>query len=407
MQVRGGRLFLPIATIAQALGDIFSSDSTLRSVSIRRQNGTTAVFNAALNEVRENGAVVLSVSGSADLIFPPTPNELMLPAEIVAALLDVTVRRDENNAIVISGKAVLGGTIRTGAKHAPWEIFQIEYDYNYSRYTTVGDHALVLRGAGRIGDARLNFIANSSMGVTHNSSRPTLQGGSVRLDRPNGQSFVGGEFGTGTDVEFLNSAVRGGLVQLPLHRVRLDLFGGQARSGIPETPFPSNNENSRTTPYSFPGFNYDTKIFGAIVTTATQIPRQSNFTLSGGALHFDGLNRKGSLLAGGLKYTNGKNRVQVDLGAGQFSEVNRTGTKTTGTDMAINLIGSYQATDQLVLQGRYTYVGQNFLSPQSGVYEPTNLAAAGLSWQPRRWLTAGLSASTATTPGELANLIAT
>src|ERR1043166_8267391 len=82
-QLRGGRLFLPVATIAQALGDTFSSDSTLRIVTIRRQNGTTAIFNAALNEVRENGALVLTVSGTADLVFPPPSNELMLPAEIV------------------------------------------------------------------------------------------------------------------------------------------------------------------------------------------------------------------------------------------------------------------------------------------------------------------------------------
>ena len=45
-----------VATIAQALGDTLSSDSTLRIVTIRRQNGTTAIFNAPLNEVRENGA---------------------------------------------------------------------------------------------------------------------------------------------------------------------------------------------------------------------------------------------------------------------------------------------------------------------------------------------------------------
>jgi len=147
-QVRGGRLFLPIAIIAEALGDNFNSDSTQRMVTIRRQNGTVAVFNAPLNEVRENGAVILTISGSADLVFPPTPNELMLPAEIVAALLDVTIRRDEHNAIVISRKGIRLETIRTGAKHAPWEIFQLEYDYNYSRYVTSGDHSLVLRGTG-------------------------------------------------------------------------------------------------------------------------------------------------------------------------------------------------------------------------------------------------------------------
>ena len=123
-QIRGGRLFLPIATIAEALGDTFSSDSTQRMVTIRRQDGIVAIFNAPLNEVRENGAVILTLSGSADLVFPPTPNELMLPAEIVAALLDVTIRRDENNAIVVTRKGVHAETIRSGAKHAPWETFR-------------------------------------------------------------------------------------------------------------------------------------------------------------------------------------------------------------------------------------------------------------------------------------------
>src|SRR5690242_7485896 len=135
-QLRGGRLFLPIATIAQALGDTFSADPATRVVTIRRQNGATAVFSAPLNEVRENGAVILTVSGTADLVFPPAPNELMLPAEIVGALLDVTVRRDENEAIVITRKGVQADTVRAGAKHARFELFQLEYDYNYSRYTT-------------------------------------------------------------------------------------------------------------------------------------------------------------------------------------------------------------------------------------------------------------------------------
>ena len=74
-------------------------------VSVRRQDGTAAVFNAQLNEVRENGAVILSVSGTADLIFSPTSNDLMLPAEIVAALLDVIVRRDQSRPVGSCGWA--------------------------------------------------------------------------------------------------------------------------------------------------------------------------------------------------------------------------------------------------------------------------------------------------------------
>ena len=401
-QLRGGRLFLPIATIAQALGDTLNVDSASRIVTIRRQNGTTAVFNAPLNEVRENGAVILSVSGTADLVFPPTPNELMLPAEIVAALLDVTVRRDENQAIVITRKGIQAPAIQTGAKHAPWELFQIEYDYNFSRYTSAGDHTLVLRGTGRVGDARLSFIANTAMGsVTNNSLRPSLTGGSVRLDRPNGQSFVAGEFGTGTDVEFMTAAVRGGLVQLPFNRVRLDFFGGQTTSGIPE-PLPFIDPvNLRPTPFRPLAVRYDTKVFGAIATTATHAPRRSDFTFSAGGMHFGGSTRKGDMVAGGVKYVSGVNRFQADVAMGQFSGVNRDATQTQGTGMAINLTGSYRLLDQVILQGRYTHVGQRFLSPQSGIHQPTNGAAAAVTWQPSRWFTAGLSGSTATTPGRV------
>jgi len=396
-QLRGGRLFLPVASIAQALGDTFSSDSTLRIVTIRRQNGTTAIFNAALNEVRENGALALTVSGTADLVFPPTSNELMLPAEIVSALFDVIIRRDENHAIVINRKGVQADTIRSGAKHAPWQLFQLEYDYNFSRYTGWSDHNLVLRGTGRVGDARLSFITNSSVGMTHNSSR--LLGGTVRLDRPNGQSFVGGEFGTGTDVEFLGAAVRGGLVQLPVHGVRLDFFGGQTTSGIAQTPAPALlSDPDKLKPYSF---QYDTRVFGTLVTTATEARRQQDFTFSAGAMNFDGSSRKGNMVAGGLKYISGLNRFQADFATGQFSGVDRSGTRTSGTDFAVNLTGSYQLTEQLLVQGRYTYVGQKFLSPQSGFFEPNNTVAAGLSWQPRRWFTAALSGSTATMPGRL------
>ena len=400
-QLRGGRLFLPIATIAQALGDALSFDATLRIVTIRRQNGTTAVFNAPLNEVRENGAVILTVSGSAGLVFPPTPNELMLPAEIVAALLDVTVRRDENQAIVIGRKGIRAETIQAGARHVPFELFQIEYDYNYSRYSSSADHSLVLRGTGRVADARLSFIANGSMGVTQRSSRPILQGGTVRLDRPNGQSFVAGEFGTGTDVEFMSAAVRGGLVQLPAGRMRLDFFGGQTTSGTPEILLFDPLANPRPDPFSALTVRYDTKIFGAIATTANRTPAQRDLTFSGGGMHFSGPTRKGDMFAGSLKYVSGFNRFQADVAAGQFSATHRDTTQTQGTGFAFNLAGSYRLVEQVVVQGRYTHVGQKFVSPQSGIHEPTSSAAAGVSWQPRRWLTAALSGSTANRPGRV------
>jgi len=52
------------------------------------------------------------------------------------------VKPDENNAIIVTRKGIQPETIRTGSKHAPWEIFQIEYDYNYSSLDVVRALAL-------------------------------------------------------------------------------------------------------------------------------------------------------------------------------------------------------------------------------------------------------------------------
>jgi hypothetical protein len=401
-QLRGGRLFLPVATIAAALGDSFSSDSTLRIATVRRQNGITAVFNGPLNEVRENGSTILTVSGSADLVFPPTSSELMLPAEIVSALLDVTVRRDERNAILVSRKDQQVETVRPGEKHSRFELFRLEYDYNFSRYSSVGDHNLILRGTGRVGDARLSFISNSSMAIGHDSFGPNLLGGFLRIDRPNGQSFVGGEFGTGTDVPFLSAAVRGGLVQLPVSRLRLDFFGGQTTSGIvqPHSNDSLSDANQRPRPSNL-NVRFDTSIFGAIATTASEIPSQAGITLSGGALHFGGPNRRGDVVAGDMKYVRGLNRFQADVSVGNFSGLGRYGNQITGSAFAVNLIGSSHLSDQLLVQAQYSYVGENFLSPQSGLHEPTNLSAVNVNWQPRKWIAASISGSTATTPGKV------
>src|SRR5260370_42376539 len=60
-QRRGGRLFLPINAIARSLGDIVSVNLQTRTITVRRQTGTTGEFEASPGQVRENGSVVLTV----------------------------------------------------------------------------------------------------------------------------------------------------------------------------------------------------------------------------------------------------------------------------------------------------------------------------------------------------------
>lgn len=402
-QLRGGRLLLPVATIAQALGDTLTSDATSRLVIVRRQTGISAEFNAQLNQVRENGSLILTVSGTDDLLFPPITDELMLPAEIVAALLDVSVRRDEGNTIVVA-RNVQAETVRSGASNSSWELFQIEYDYNFNKQTSFSDHGLSVRGTGRIGDSRLTFLANTVSGQNLRSTN--LQGGTVRLDRPNGQSFVAGDFGTGTDLEFMSAAVRGGQVELPFGKVRLNVFGGRSASGFFEpdllSPLAPDAELDQIQ-QRFGQLRYDTNILGAYASIGSERGRvqEGNVILSAGGMHFSAPNRKGDLVAGNLRYYSARTRFQADFGLGKFSSANQNQDRAAATGVAVNLSGSYQLTSQLLVQGRSLYISEKFLAPQSGMHQPTRLNAAGVSWQPKPWLTAGLSGSTATTPGRV------
>jgi hypothetical protein len=408
-QQRGGRLLLPVATIAIALGDEIHADGLSRVVTVRRQNSVVAEFSAALSQVRENGAVILAISSTGDIVFPPNIQELMLPAEIVTALLDVSLQREEGRAIRITRGAPPAATVRAGGDHAPLELYQIEYDYNASRYTSFFDHTLTLRGSGRLGDGRFTFLTNFD-GGTAQSKLTNLRGGTLRFERPGGQSFVLGDFGTGTDLVFLSNSMRGASVELPVGTTRLNVFAGRSISGTikPSLFLPTDGSTQdpiESTPPqpSRSQFHYDTNVFGAYLNTGSSAkpPDGPGVIFSAGAMRFAGPGRRGELATGGLRFVSGPNRFQADFGAGDFSGLNREQSHVDGAAAALNLSGSLQLSEQLIVQGRYTYVGRNFLSAQTGLLEPTNLAAGDVSWRPKKWLTASLSGSAATRPGSV------
>jgi hypothetical protein len=401
-QQRGGRLFLPVAAIATALGDAIQSDPTARLVTVRRQNGIVADFSALLNQVRESGSVTLTVSNTADLVFPPAVEELMLPVEIVSTLLDVSVRRDEGQAIEIARGGAGAETVRAGTRDAKWELFQVDFDYNLNRYSSFSSHNLSLRGTGRIGANRFTFLTDLTGGAGITTRPVTLHGGNFRLERPNGQSFAAGDFGTGTELQFMSATVRGAAAELPLGPVRFNAFGGRTISGVvallPLNGVPIIGEEP-IKPRS--PLAYDTNMLGASVTVGSSAasPNGQDLIFSGGAMHFSGPNRRGDLATGSLRYAAGRTRLQADLAAGTFAGISRDQVQVDGVDTALSVAGSFQVTDDLIAQGRYVRVGANFLSAQNGLQDPITLAAGGLTWKPKEWLTTSVSVSNATRPG--------
>ncbi|HKQ52225.1 MAG TPA: hypothetical protein VJT74_07655, partial [Pyrinomonadaceae bacterium] len=404
-QRRGGRLFLPLTSIARALGDVVQVDAALRHVAVRRQTGALAEFNAQLNQVTENGSLILSASSTSDLVFPPNADELLLPAEIVAALLDVSVNLDDaTHAVRIARGRAHAETVRAGARRSVFELYQADYDYNFNRYSSSSYQSLTLSADGRLYDGRFHLQTNSSTGAGRPFS--LLRNFTLTYDRPNGQRFVGGDFGTGTDLLFMSSTVRGVSAQVPVHDFRLTAFAGRAASGVPQfhSQFPFVTDEQQQDLIQPNKLRYDTNVFGAYATfgdsaRAGRVPGRLVF--STGAISFAGPERSGRMFTGSARYASSRARVQGDFGAGSFRGRQADGSAVNGAALAADLSASYDLSDELTVQGRYTHVGANFLGPQMGLHEPGRTASAGVTWRPAEWLTASATAGHTARPDAL------
>jgi hypothetical protein len=406
----GGRLFLPVAGIARALGDVLKVDAAKRIVEVRRQTGVVAEFNAQLNQVSENNSSILSVSNASDIIFPPNADELMLPSEIVSALLDASVRVDEAaHAIRITRGRAQANTVRAGAGRAPFELYGLGYDYNLNSYAASSQQSLTLRADGRIGDGRFNLLTNSSVG-TGGGGFGLLRNGTFTYERPNEQRLTGGDFGTGTDLLFMSSTMRGVSAQIPVRAVRLTLFAGRAISGVSQWQ-PPQLQASTLPEFQTPELiqphkiRYDTNVYGASATfnlsggAATAYgPNQTLFSV--GVIRFEGAGRSGEMFTGSARYASARGRFQGDVGAGRFNGTRADGSRVDGGALAADLSAAYDLSNRLTIQGRYTHIGANFLGTQAGLHEPVTAASGGATWRPADWLAASLTGSFSTRPAD-------
>jgi hypothetical protein len=402
-QWRGGRLFLPLVSIGRALGDYVRVRADARQVEVRRQTGVLADFDAALGRVRENGAPVLVIQDDGDIVFTPQPEALMLPTEIVSALLDVAIQVDTAARVVRVARARATPVAVKATRQGPFELYEAEYHYNFDRYPTGFQQNLTLRSTGRLRDGRFTLLGN--FGGAAINSLGSYRSGTFDFERPGGQRFIAGDFGTGSDLAFASAAIRGGWAQLPFGPARLTVFAGRMM-GAPAEPLvdaaPAPElapQPERHTDFSRPA--YDTRIIGSYLTFGppVQNPLRSGAPLfSIGAVSFDGPARRGRMLTGGVRSSAERYSFQADFGAGTFRGPQGGGVAADGVGVAASLSGSFNVNDDLSVQGRYDYAGRSFQTPQPGTLSLLNHKSLGVTWRPRSWLTATLTGSDSSRP---------
>ena len=404
-QQRGERLLLPVAAIARALGDAVQVDAAARSVRVQRQTGVKADFDAALGVVRENGATVLVLSATTDIDFPPQAEAMMLPVEITSALLGVSIHVDTAARTV---RVRRGQALDAPVTSAKWddvaEIFNADYDYNLDQYPTGFNQNLTLRADGRLFDGR--FYASAGVSGATGRGLASLNTGTFTFERPNGQRLMAGDIGVANDLVFMSSLVRGVWAQTPAGPARLSAFVGRAPGGLfafkpldnplPETTPTPDDRATRPQRQTF-----DTTVAGAYATfggSAANPYQAGALQLSTGALWFDGPSRRGQMLTGGLRSSSARYALRGDFAVGTFAGLQSEGVEADGAGAAADVSGSFNLRDNLSVQGHYTFNSRNFMAAQAGAASAANLRSLGLTWSPRRWLTASVTDTSSSRP---------
>ena len=394
-QQRSAHLFLPFTSIAKAFGDSVAADPKSGDVELQRQTGESVELDLGLRQVRENGSSVLTFSEEYALELPPRVEELMLPVELASAMLGASIHVDSSASVVRvtrGTKADAALASQTPSRRGGFEIYNLDYEYALNSYGQYRSYGLTLRSTGRLGGGRYSLVTNSAGGGSGGFG--PLRGGTFTFEGAGGGRFVGGDFGTGPDLEFFSTSLRGGLAQLNVGGARLTAFAGRVASGSqPFSALLDTEAQAAQKAGGTKGLGFDTTVFGAYATfgaTGKPVGAGGGWLFSAGAMHFGG-KMDGDVLSAGSSYSNARGRLQGDVAFGRFKGFGQSGEAVEGAAVAADVSGSYDVSGGLSVQGRYAYTGKNFLGPQAGLFPPARQATLGVNWRPSAWLSASVS----------------
>ncbi len=395
-EVRGSQTLLPVVPIVRELGYAVSVDAAAGIVRVRRV-GVDAEFSKQTSEVRENGVTVTGVPFAAEINFAIPVENLLLPLEVIAPLLNVSIIvNNEKNSVKIESREI--GSTTTATNRSRVEVGGLEYNFNSIAYNGTYFQNFNLLSTGRIGSSiyrsNVNFIGGT------NARFLNFYGGNFTLQRKSGDEFQVGDLATATATELslLNAPVRGASYTRPMfgERGRLSLYGGRA-SGSGNQNFLSPGQIAvQRTALTLP---FDTTLVGGRFGFSPEKMNANSLSLknmyfSVGTAWFSGFQHKGMMVDGTARYNSNRFSFQVEAAAGNFDSrtLNRQAIKGFGTGLILS--GSYTPWRFLTLQARYDRFSPNFANPvRNNQFNNREAKSFGISVRPMRNLSFGGSYS--------------
>lgn len=388
---RGANVLVPVVPVARELGYQVSVDRAAETIRVRRA-GVEAEFAKQAGEVRENGVTIAAVPFAAETIFPPNEENLRLPLEVVAPLLNVSATIDnEKNAVLIESRDATGA-ITSQRQRSRFEVGGLNYTYNSSFLNGFFYQNLNLNSTGRIGSnlyqSSLNLLGGGNFRFIN------FYSGNFTLQQPNGNQFQVGDLTNtvGTDLSLMNTLVRGASFARPLfgERGKIVVYGGRSPSGVVENLF------ERRSPTQ----SFDTTVIGSRLgfqpnkQTPSNRVNVRNLYFSTGALWYNGDKNRGLLVDGTARYSTDRLNLEAEISAGSFDlqTQDRRDIKGFGTGLIVS--ASYAPWKFLRAQGRFERFSPNFSNPtRTNQFNNREVKSFGVSMQPFKNLSFGVNAS--------------
>lgn len=383
IQLRGETLFLPVVSIADALGQNISVDTSARTVMARRQSsGVIAEFDAKTGEVRENNSVVVVIPQTAEILFPPSPGDLLLPVEVVAVLLDVSVAiNEEKRELQITPNDVANRGSITNSSPARFSPDNLDYAYDFRMADGRYFQTFGLRSSGRLGV--WHYTANNSLWGGSGNQAASLRNSSLFLENQSGTRLSFGDFGSGIALRSLSTLLRGAGVETSIGTYRMNFYGGLTISGDTRSPGQLFRQN------------FDTTVAG-VQFSSGEVPGAHNgaekLEFAVGAQYFNGPAASGETIAASLRQTIARNRLQAELSAGNFLGETLDRQQVRGFGTGIEISDLFAPVRSLLFQASFARYGPSFLTTQKNAsFNDRQLWNAGVSWQPSKFMSAGFS----------------
>lgn len=385
---RGSQILIPVVPIARELGYSVSVNNSSETIQVRRV-GIEAEFSKQTAEVRENGITITGVAVTADIFFPPNPDFLLLPIEIAAPLLNVSISIDsQENLVKIDSRDVSSAITSHPNSKFDVGIFNYNYSTNFNDQNYYQN--LNLYSVGRIGNS---IYQSNATFLGGSSGKPLLfYGGNFTLTRPGGDEVQIGDLTNtvGSEQTLLNTLVRGFSYSRPLIKDKavLSFYGGRSFSGITGNII----RNYQTLPF-------DTTIGGGRFSfTPYQLKQNAQnprtLTFSVGAVGFNGKDNKGFLTDFASRYNTRKFSFEAELALGNFDIKTFGNRQLKGFGTGLILGATYRPLHFLTLQGRYDRFSPNFSNPtRTNQYSNRETKSIGVTVQALKNLSFGANAS--------------